>query len=114
MLLCAVAGSEVDCQLATASAVALDWARAMPRLLRAICEPGFSEALWQMAESYHRVGDKFEDQQATAYQRIVKDYPLSVHAEDARAQLEVMKRTVPEADTVAMARMKYEMENHTK
>src|ERR1039457_5753057 len=72
------------------------------------------EALWQMAESYHRMGDRFEDQQAAAYQRIVKDYPLSIHAEDARAQLEVMKRTVPEADTVAMARMKYEMENRTK
>ena len=72
------------------------------------------EALWQMAESYHRMGDRFENQQATAYQRIVKDYPLSIHAEDARAQLEVMKRTVPEADTVAMARMKYEMENRTK
>jgi outer membrane protein assembly factor BamD len=72
------------------------------------------EALWQMAESYHRMGDKFEDRQVTAYQRIVKDYPLSIHAEDARAQLEVMKRTVPEADTVAMARMKYEMENHSR
>ena len=72
------------------------------------------EALWQLAESYHRMGDRFEEQQATAYQRIVKDYPLSIHAEDARAQLEVMKRTVPEADTVAMARMKYEMENRTK
>ena len=72
------------------------------------------EALWQMAESYHRMGDSFENRQVTAYQRIVKDYPLSIHAEDARAQLEVMKRTVPEADTVAMARMKYEMENRTK
>jgi outer membrane protein assembly factor BamD len=72
------------------------------------------EALWQLAESYHRMGDRFENQQVTAYQRIVKDYPLSIHAEDARAQLEVMKRTVPEADAVAMARMKYEMENHTK
>jgi outer membrane protein assembly factor BamD len=72
------------------------------------------EALWQLAESYHRMGDKFENQQVTAYQRIVKDYPLSIHAEDARAQLEVMKRTVPEADTVAMARMKFEMENRTK
>ncbi len=72
------------------------------------------EALWQMAESYHRMGDRFENQQVTAYQRIVKDYPLSIHAEDARAQLEVMKRAVPEADTVAMARMKYEMENRTK
>src|SRR5665647_3527237 len=72
------------------------------------------EALWQMAESYHRMGDRFEDQQVTAYQRIVKDYPLSIHVEDARAQLEVMKRTVPEADAVAMARMKFEMENRTK
>ena len=72
------------------------------------------EALWQLAESYHRMGDRFENQQVTAYQRIVKDYPLSIHAEDARAQLEVMKRTVPEADAVAMARMKYEIENHTR
>jgi hypothetical protein len=60
------------------------------------------------------MGDRFENQQVTAYQRIVKDYPLSIHAEDARAQLEVMKRSVPETDAVAMARMKYEMENHTK
>jgi outer membrane protein assembly factor BamD len=72
------------------------------------------EALWQLAESYHRMGDRFEDKEVLAYQRIVKDYPLSIHAEDARAQLEIMKRTVPEADTVAMARMKFEMENRTK
>ena len=72
------------------------------------------EALWQLAESYHRMGDRFENQQVLAYQRIVKDYPLSIHVEDARAQLEVMKRGVPEADTVAMARMKFELENRTK
>src|SRR5450759_284298 len=72
------------------------------------------EAPWQLAESYHRMGDRFEDRQVLAYQRIVKDYPLSIHLEDARAQLEVMKRSVPEADAVAMARMKFEMENHTK
>jgi outer membrane protein assembly factor BamD len=72
------------------------------------------EGLWQLAESYRRAGDKFEDKQVLAYQRIVRDYPLSIHAEDARAQLEVMKRPVPEADPVAMARMKYEIENRTK
>ena len=72
------------------------------------------EALWQLADTYHRMGDNFEGQQVQAYQRIVKDYPLSAHAEDARAQLEVMKRAVPEADPVAMARMKFEMENHSK
>ncbi len=72
------------------------------------------EALWQVAESYHRMGDRFENQQVLAYQRIVKDYPLSIHLEDARAQLEVMKRSVPETDAVAMARMKFEMENRIK
>src|SRR5689334_14386966 len=46
------------------------------------------EALWQVAEAYHHMGDRFENQQVSAYQRIVKDYPLSSHAEDARAQLE--------------------------
>jgi len=35
------------------------------------------------------MGDNFENQQVAAYQRIVKDYPLSVHVDDARAQLEV-------------------------
>jgi outer membrane protein assembly factor BamD len=72
------------------------------------------EGLWQLAAAYHRAGDKFEDKQVEAYQKIVKDYPLSIHAEDARAQLEVMKRTVPEADPVALAHMKYELENRTK
>jgi len=72
------------------------------------------EGLWQLAEAYRRAGDKFEDKQVVAYQRIVRDYPLSIHAEDARAQLEVMKRPVPEADPVALNRMKYEIENRTK
>jgi len=72
------------------------------------------EGLWQLATAYHRAGDKFEEKEVLAYQRIVRDYPLSIHAEDARAQLEVMKRPVPEADPVAMNRMKYEMENRTK
>lgn len=72
------------------------------------------EALWQAAESYHRMGDRFENQQVAAYSRIVKDYPLSIHVEDARAQLQVMKRAVPEADPVAYTRMKYEIENREK
>jgi len=60
------------------------------------------------------MGDKFENQQVAAYSKIVKDYPLSAHAEDAKAQLVAMKRPVPEADTVALSRMKYELENRTR
>jgi hypothetical protein len=35
------------------------------------------EALWMLADSYYHMGDRFEDKQADAYTRIVKDYPLS-------------------------------------
>jgi outer membrane protein assembly factor BamD len=72
------------------------------------------EALWQLADSYQHMGDRFENQQVAAYTRIVKDYPLSVHADAARAKLKEMNRPVPEADPVAYARMKYELENHSK
>ena len=75
---------------------------------------GADESLWQLADSYQHMGDRFENQQVAALTRIVKDYPLSVHADAARAKLKEMNRPVPEADPVAYARMKYELENHTK
>jgi outer membrane protein assembly factor BamD len=71
------------------------------------------EALWMLGDSYDRMGDRFEDRSATAYTRIVKDYPLSAHAAAAKQKLEAMKRPVPEADPVAYARMKYELENRS-
>src|SRR5579864_18842 len=72
------------------------------------------DALWYAAESYVRMGDRFENQQVTDYTRIVKDYPLSAHAEEAKSKLQAMNRPVPEADPAAIARMKYELENQEK
>ena len=72
------------------------------------------EALWELAEEYGRMGDKFENQQASAYAKIVRDYPLSPRAEEAKARLQEMNRAVPEPDPVAYSRMKYEAENRTK
>jgi outer membrane protein assembly factor BamD len=72
------------------------------------------EALWEQGEAYKRMGDRFENQQAGAYTKIVKDYPLSAHMDEAKQRLEAMKRPVPEADPVAYSRMKYELENHSK
>jgi outer membrane protein assembly factor BamD len=69
------------------------------------------DALWMLADSYERMGDRFEDKAATAYSRIVKDYPLSPRAQAAKEKLAAMKRPVPEADPVAYARMKYELDN---
>jgi len=72
------------------------------------------EALWLMADDYRRMGDRFENQEAEAYSKIVKDYPLSPHAGEAKGRLQAMNRPVPEADPAALARMKYEQENRTR
>jgi outer membrane protein assembly factor BamD len=72
------------------------------------------EALWDLADAYRRMGDRFENQQADAYSKLVKDYPLSAHADDAKARLKAMNRPVPEADPVAYSRMKYELDNRGK
>jgi outer membrane protein assembly factor BamD len=69
------------------------------------------EALWELADSYNRLGDRYEDKAAAAYTRIVKDYPLSLHADDAAAKLKGMNRPVPAPDPAAVARMKYNEEH---
>ena len=71
------------------------------------------ESLWMLGDSYSHMGDHFEDRAADAYSRIVKDYPLSSHVDAAKDKLESMKKPVPQADPVAYARMKYELENRT-
>jgi outer membrane protein assembly factor BamD len=72
------------------------------------------EALWLAADAYNQIGDRVENKQVEMYTRIVKDYPLSIHAEDAKAQLRAMGRPVPDADPVAEARMKFELQHRVK
>ncbi len=72
------------------------------------------ETLWQLADSYQKMGDRFEDRAAAAYTRIVKDYPLSGHADDAAEKLKDMNRPVPEADPVKKAWMEWELANRRK
>lgn len=69
------------------------------------------EALWKLAESYGSLGDRFEERTASVLTRIVRDYPLSEYVDPAKQKLTALNRPVPEADPVAMARMKYEQEN---
>jgi outer membrane protein assembly factor BamD len=75
---------------------------------------GSDEALWELADSYHRMGDRFEPEEADALSRILKDYPLSAHAGEAKDRLNELKQPIPQADPQALARMKYEEENRTK
>jgi outer membrane protein assembly factor BamD len=72
------------------------------------------DALWMAAEDYQRMGDNFEERQAAAFTKIVKDYPLSDHVTEATAKLKAMGRPIPQADPVAYNRMKYEIENRQK
>lgn len=72
------------------------------------------EALWMLADSYSQMGPRFRDKTGLAYSRIVKSYPLSPLAEEAKSKLKEMEMEVPEPDPVAVARMKYEAENQVK
>ena len=75
---------------------------------------GADEALWLLGDAYSRMGDRFKEKAAQAFARIVKDYPMSDRVADATQKLQDMERPVPEADPVAVARMKYEIENRQK
>jgi outer membrane protein assembly factor BamD len=72
------------------------------------------ESLWLLGDSYSRMGPRFRQKSGESYSRIVKEYPLSAYSDQAKKRLEEMELPVPEADPVALARMKYEIENHEK
>jgi outer membrane protein assembly factor BamD len=71
-------------------------------------------ALWDMGQSYGRLGNRFRKQEGEAYAKIVRDYPLSEYADDAAAKLKELEMPVPEADKSAVARMQYEKDHRVK
>jgi outer membrane protein assembly factor BamD len=75
---------------------------------------GSDQALWMLGDVYSRAkqlskneDDKnhWADVAALCYGRILKDYPLSKYAPDAKARLTSMGMPVPAADPVAVAHM---------
>jgi len=73
------------------------------------------EALWQLADSYNRMGgDRFENQVAEAYTKIVRDYPLSKYVDESKSRLQAMKRPVPEPDAAAAKRMQADLDSRKK
>ncbi|MGH9559458.1 MAG: outer membrane protein assembly factor BamD [Bryobacteraceae bacterium] len=72
------------------------------------------EALWEEADSYSRLGPRFRTREGEALQKLVRDYPLSQFADQAKKKLESLEIPVPDADPAAVARMKYELANRTK
>ena len=72
------------------------------------------EALWDMGQAYGRLGNRFRKQEGDAYSRIVRDYPLSGFADDAKKKLKELEIAVPDPDPVALARMQWERDNKVK
>ncbi len=69
------------------------------------------EALWSAATAYNRLGDRWEKQEVTQLSKLLREYPLSMHADAAKTRLKALNVAPPEVDPVAYARMKYELEN---
>jgi outer membrane protein assembly factor BamD len=72
------------------------------------------DALWDQADSFRHMGDRFEDREAAALAKIVRDYPLSDHVEEAKQRLEQLKKPVPAVDPAAYERQKYELDAYKK
>ena len=77
------------------------------------------EALWYLGNVYMWAKAKtpsanedlrnyWSDQAAKCYERIVRDYPLSVRMKDAKARLSAMSKPIPAPDPDALARMQKE------
>jgi outer membrane protein assembly factor BamD len=60
------------------------------------------------------MGTRFRKDAGDAYARIVRDYPLSGYAAEAKKRLTELEMPIPQADPVAYNRMKWEAENRTK
>ncbi|MDP8981869.1 MAG: outer membrane protein assembly factor BamD [Acidobacteriota bacterium] len=73
------------------------------------------EALFELGDAYERWDAKrFRKQSGDAFARIVRDYPLSDYADNAKKRLNQMELPVPEADPAAVQRMQYEIDNRHK
>ena len=72
------------------------------------------EALWLEGDAYTRLGPRFRQQAGDTYTRLVRDYPLSEYAEQAKTRLKTLELPVPPSDPAAEARMRFEKENRTQ
>jgi outer membrane protein assembly factor BamD len=70
------------------------------------------ESLYEAGDSYSKMGPRFRKQAGDMFARIVRDYPLSERAEDAKHRLEDLELPVPPVNQAAYDREKFEIENY--
>jgi len=69
------------------------------------------EALWELGNTYERMGEQFEDEMIESFQRIVRDYPMSPYVDDAKARLQALNAEVPQANPQRMEVHRYNVAN---
>lgn len=72
------------------------------------------DALYEAGDSYSKMGPRFRKQTGEMFARIVRDYPLSDRANDAKQRLQDMEMPVPPVNQAALEREKWEQENYHK
>ena len=75
---------------------------------------GAGEALYEAGDAYSKMGPRFRKQAGEEFARVVREYPLSSRADDAKKRLEDMELPIPTVDRAAYDREKYELANYKK
>lgn len=70
------------------------------------------ESLYEAGDAYSKMGPRFRKQAGDMFARIVRDYPLSERAEDAKRRLGDLELPVPPVNQAAYDREKFEIENY--
>jgi len=72
------------------------------------------ESLFEAGDAYSKMGPRFRKQAGDEFAKIVRDYPLSERAEEAKRRLEDLELPVPQADLAALDRAKREQASYHK
>jgi outer membrane protein assembly factor BamD len=75
---------------------------------------GSGEALYEAGDAYSKMGPRFRKQAGEEFAQVVREYPLSDRADDAKKRLQDMELPVPKVDQAAYDREKYDLANYKK
>jgi outer membrane protein assembly factor BamD len=72
------------------------------------------EALYEAGDAYSKMGPRFRKSAGEMFARIVREYPLSSRADDAKKRLQEMELPIPTVDPAAYRHEKFELANYKK
>jgi outer membrane protein assembly factor BamD len=70
------------------------------------------ESLFEAGDAYSKMGPRFRKQAGQEFAKVVRDYPLSDRADDAKQRLQELELPVPEVDAAALDRAKREQASY--